>query len=80
MVRETGETLSRISDEDLLNMKEMDSTTHPYVLKFYQQLVRLPAFWMLLPCHVLPLTLEPHFFLAFQCIFCEATYATIDCM
>ena len=43
MVRQTGETLSKISDEDLLNMKEIDSTTRSYVLKFYQHLVCLPC-------------------------------------
>ena len=42
MVRQTGETLSKISDEDLLNMKEMDSTL-PNVLKFYQHLVCPPC-------------------------------------
>ena len=40
MLKQTGEALNRISDDDLVNMQEKDSML-PSVLKFYQILVSM---------------------------------------
>jgi len=58
LVKQTGETLCKISDDDLLNMQEMDSIL-PTVLKFYQLLVCIPcilnAFYILLCLPLIPM-------------------------
>lgn len=43
MLGETGMKLEKLTDDDIVNMKEMDSDTNVTIMRFYTLLVREPC-------------------------------------